>query len=77
MQKALAIIVNLAISTQQLATGGPTYALVNEVSSVRLRAKTQGLALAVNALFGWAFTFVTPYIFQPDSANLGAKTGFM
>ncbi|KAG7527464.1 hypothetical protein FFLO_06908 [Filobasidium floriforme] len=74
---ALAILINLAISTQQFATAGPTYALMNELSSLRLRAKTQSLALGINALVGWAFTFVTPYLFQPDSADLGAKTAFI
>jgi hypothetical protein len=29
------------------------------------------------AVGGWLFSFVTPYMYNVDSGNLGAKTGFI
>jgi len=62
LSQAMAILLNLAISTQQVATGGSTYAINSEVSSMRLRAKTQSVGLVVNYLLGMVFVFVVPYM---------------
>lgn len=40
---AVAVILNFAICTAQLSTGGSSFTLNNELSSLRLRAKTQSL----------------------------------
>ncbi|KAI1342850.1 MFS hexose transporter [Xylariaceae sp. FL0016] len=57
--------------------GATAYALLVEVATTRLRAKTASMALALqNALFTmWAF--VLPFLFNPDQANLGAKVTFI
>ncbi|KAM0752453.1 general substrate transporter [Meredithblackwellia eburnea MCA 4105] len=76
---ALSILLNLSISTQQITTGGPGYSLSAEISSIRLRAKTQSLGMISFFVSSWVFQFATPYMYQtaPGSAGLGAKTGFV
>jgi MFS transporter, SP family, general alpha glucoside:H+ symporter len=61
---------------------GPTIGAVSwtvsaEVSSVRMRAKTQSLGTVTNALTSWAMNFITPYLINTDQANLGAKAAFV
>ncbi|KAK7418467.1 hypothetical protein QQX98_003959 [Neonectria punicea] len=57
--------------------GATAYALLTEVATSRLRAKTASISLALqNGLFTmWAF--VIPFLFNPDQANLGAKVAFI
>ncbi|KAH0439701.1 hypothetical protein CcaCcLH18_02811 [Colletotrichum camelliae] len=57
--------------------GATTWAVSAEVSSQRLRARTQGVAMFSNAIISWAMGFVTPYLINTDSANLGAKAAFV
>jgi len=52
------------------------YAIMGETSSLRLRAKSQaigGVAQQVSSAF---MTYTSPYIFNPDAGNSGAKIGF-
>ncbi|KAI0008268.1 general substrate transporter [Xylariaceae sp. FL0662B] len=57
--------------------GATAYSLLTEVATSRLRAKTASMALALqNALFTM-FSFVLPFLFNPDQANLGAKVTFI
>ncbi|KAL0934641.1 MFS hexose transporter [Colletotrichum truncatum] len=57
--------------------GATAYALLTEIATSRLRAKTASMSLALqNGLFTmWAF--VIPFLFNPDQANLGAKVAFI
>jgi uncharacterized membrane protein len=48
-----------------------------EISSYRLRAKTLSIAVIFQTLSTWLTTFVVPYIYNVDSGNLGARTGFI
>ncbi|KAK2779067.1 maltose permease [Colletotrichum kahawae] len=57
--------------------GATTWAVSAEASSQRLRARTQGVAMFSNAIISWAMGFVTPYLINTDSANLGAKAAFV
>ena len=54
-----------------------SYAVSAEASSLRLRAKTQGLGWFMNCLANGVFGVVLPYIFNPDKGNLRARTGFV
>ncbi|PYH49733.1 putative sugar transporter [Aspergillus saccharolyticus JOP 1030-1] len=54
-----------------------TYAVGAETSSLRLRAKTQGLGWFTNCLSTGVAGLVLPYMFNPDQLDLGSKTGFM
>jgi MFS family permease len=67
---ALAVLVNIGISTQALSTAACCYTLSAEIPSLRLRAKTQSLALTVNNTISLVTTLVVPYIFQ-DPGYLG------
>jgi hypothetical protein len=53
------------------------YTLLAETATTRLRAKSiaSGVALQNSVFTMWAFAL--PYIFNPDQANLGAKTAFI
>lgn len=48
-----------------------------ELSSYRLRAKTQPIGIIPNAATTWLFTFTVPYMYNTDSGSLGARTGFV
>ncbi len=73
---AVAVLINLGVSTQSLATGGPAYSLAAEISSLRARAKTQSLGLFTNSALNFITTFVIPYVYQ-SPGYLGAKTSLM
>ncbi|KAH7306132.1 hypothetical protein BKA65DRAFT_559977 [Rhexocercosporidium sp. MPI-PUGE-AT-0058] len=53
------------------------WAITSEISSYRLRAKTQGVAVISNALSTWLFTFTVAYIYNVDAGNLGIRAGFI
>lgn len=71
-----AIFFNMAIPIAQFATSSPCYALSVELSSVRLRSKTQSLGFGVYYILGWIFLFTVPYMFQPQptGADWGMRT---
>ncbi|KAJ1323624.1 MFS transporter SP family general alpha glucoside:H+ symporter [Microdochium nivale] len=48
----------------------------SEISTVRLRSKTAGIAFTSQALTMWAFNFFTPYMYNIDQLNWGGKIGF-
>lgn len=48
-----------------------------EISSYRLRAKSMSLGMMAQTLSTWIITLVVPYMYNVDSGNLGAKTGFV
>ncbi|TDZ61602.1 MFS transporter fmqE [Colletotrichum trifolii] len=60
-----------------LQEGATTWVICAEASSQRLRARMQGVAMFSNAIISWAMGFVTPYLINTDSANLGAKAAFV
>ena len=57
--------------------GATAYTLLTEVATARLRVKTIAIGLAVQSCFGLMWSFVLPYLFNPDKANLGGKVGFI
>ncbi|KAH6713719.1 general substrate transporter [Leptodontidium sp. MPI-SDFR-AT-0119] len=71
---ALAILWNVGYF---LSVGAVGWALVGEISSSRLRAKTTAIAVVVNSLFNMAFSIGIPYLINADEANLGPKAGFV
>jgi hypothetical protein len=74
---AVAVILNFLIAWGTVSFISTGWAIGAELSSYRLRGKTQSLAVMYNAFFAWLFSFVTPYIYNVDSGNLGARTGFV
>lgn len=69
-----AILFNAAVSTAQFSTSAPSFALSIEISSVRLRSKTQSLGFMVYYVLGWIFLFTVPYMFQAAPAGAGWGT---
>jgi uncharacterized membrane protein HdeD (DUF308 family) len=61
----------------QITIGVIAFALLGEVSTPALRAKTVGLATACQAVFGTVMNIVVPYMVNPDKANLRGKVGFV
>lgn len=60
-----------------LSIGAVAFTILAEVSTARLRAKTVGIGLAVVNGLNMMWSFVLPYLFNPDKANLGAKVAFI
>ena len=54
-----------------------SYAIRSEASALRLRSKAQGLAGLFDHLSTILLNLVLPYIYNPDSGNLKARTGFV
>ncbi|KXL48489.1 hypothetical protein M433DRAFT_75381 [Acidomyces richmondensis BFW] len=57
--------------------GATSYNLLTEVSTARLRTKTASIGFALQNAIYTMWSFVLPYIFNPNEANLGAKTCFI
>ncbi|KAK1987596.1 general substrate transporter [Colletotrichum cereale] len=54
-----------------------SYAIMGETSSLRLRAKTQGIGGVAQQGSSVVMSILLPYAYNPDAAHLGAKTGFI
>lgn len=68
---------NILISLQPSLMQGLGWPLVAELSSYRLRGKTLSIAIIMQTFSTWLTTFIVPYIYNVDSGNLGARTGFI
>ncbi|KAF2222564.1 hypothetical protein BDZ85DRAFT_313551 [Elsinoe ampelina] len=68
---------NLLICWQNTTLTSISYVITAELSSYRLRSKSQAIAIMSNAITTWLFNFVVPYMYNVDSGNLGARTGFV
>lgn len=67
----------LVIIVNGVGSWPSSYAVGGEVSSLRLRARSQGIGWFTNSLGNGAMSLALPYIFNPDSGNLKAKLGFV
>lgn len=54
-----------------------SYAVNGETSSLRLRAKTQGIGVLCYMLSNVVLNLVLPYIYNTDAGDLKGKTGFV
>ncbi|KAH8743373.1 alpha glucoside transporter [Diaporthe sp. PMI_573] len=54
-----------------------SYAVIGETSSLRLRAKTQGIGGVAQQGSSVVMSLLLPYAYNPDAAHLGGKTGFI
>ena len=61
----------------QATIGSVAWTIVNEVPASRLRSHTQALATVVTGIVGTTWSFVLPYLVNPDEANLNGKAGFI
>jgi hypothetical protein len=70
----LTVIYNFAYN---FAIGAVAYAVIAETATSRLRAKSIAISTTIQAGFFTMWQFVLPFIFNPNEANLGAKTSFI
>lgn len=75
--KATVAMILLYTWLYSLTLGSTAYSYLTEVATSRLRAKTVSLGLALQSCFGVMWSFVLPYLFNPDKADLGGKVGFV
>ncbi|KAH7122043.1 general substrate transporter [Dactylonectria estremocensis] len=73
----IAYTMNFAQAVYAPTIGAASWVICAEVSSLELRARTQGLATISNALTSWVLNFITPYLINTDQANLGGKAAFV
>jgi sugar porter (SP) family MFS transporter len=59
------------------SVGAVGWAIVGEISSSRLRAKTTSVAALSSSLFNMAWSIAIPYLVNRENANLGAKSGLI
>ncbi|RAR10487.1 general substrate transporter [Stemphylium lycopersici] len=57
--------------------GATAYTILCETSTSRLRIKTIAIGLALQNALNTMWSFVLPYLFNPDQLNLGGKLGFI
>lgn len=57
--------------------GSAAYTIISEIPTFTLRAKSIGISIICQQALYTAQSFILPYIFNPDKANLGAKTCFI
>lgn len=60
-----------------VGVGSTVYTIAGEVPTSALRAKTLAMAISSSAAVNTMWSFVSPYLFNPDYANLKAKIGFI
>lgn len=77
MNRYTAITLMVTIITFSLGAWPASYAIAGETSSLRLRAKTQALGILSYNVASIIFNLILPYIYNPDSGDLRAKTGFV
>jgi hypothetical protein len=68
---------NLLITIQTATLQGAGWPIAAEIPSYRLRAKTLSIGVFAQTISTWLFLFTTPYMYNVDSGNLGARTGFV
>lgn len=68
---------NVLITFQTSLIQGMGFPIAAEISSLKLRAKTLSLGVMAQAFSGWLTQFTVPYMYNVDSGNLGARTGFV
>lgn len=57
--------------------GATAYTCLTETATARLRIKTIAIGLAFSNCISVMWSFVLPYMFNPDKGNLGGKVGFV
>ncbi|KAF4120830.1 Sugar (and other) transporter [Geosmithia morbida] len=60
-----------------VGVGSTVYAIAGEVPTSLLRPKTLAVAISISSAFNTFWSFVSPYMFNPDYGNLKAKIGFV
>lgn len=76
-QKAAVAFMMLYGGVYNAGAGSLAFAIASENATSALRTKTIAMGWTWENLFGMMWSFLLPYIFNPDKANLGGKTMFI
>ncbi|UZP46499.1 hypothetical protein NXS19_014311 [Fusarium pseudograminearum] len=60
-----------------VGVGSTVYTIAGEIPTSVLRTKTIAIAICISSAVNTMWSFVAPYIFNPEFANLKAKIGFI
>ncbi|KEY67027.1 hypothetical protein S7711_04709 [Stachybotrys chartarum IBT 7711] len=74
---AIVVLMYLWAIIYQVSLGACGFVLASEIATLRLRASTQALVTVMNGVWGLIMQFTIPYMINPDSGNLGGRTGFI
>nr|QFR37068.1 MFS transporter [Cyberlindnera americana] len=76
-QKTAVAFMMLYGGVYNAGAGSLAFAIASENATSALRTKTVAMGWTWENMFGMMWSFVLPYIFNPDEANLGGKTMFI
>jgi membrane protein implicated in regulation of membrane protease activity len=76
-RRFIAIAMMIIILLVGLSAWPAAHVVSGETSSLRLRARTKGVAGGMTNVVSGSISLVLPYIYNPDQGNLGGKTGFV
>ncbi len=77
LKRYVGVIINVITFTLSTGAWPASYVVGAEVSSLRLRAKTQGIGWALGGVANCVFSTVSPFIYNADAGNLRSKVGFV
>jgi hypothetical protein len=63
-------VMNFAQLFYAPTVGAVSWTISAEVSSIKVRARTQSLAIVINALVSWVMNFVSPYLINTDNGKI-------
>ncbi|GME45673.1 hypothetical protein N7529_012055 [Neofusicoccum parvum] len=72
-----AVCMMVIVMTVGVGAWPASYVVGAETSSIRLRAKAQGIGWFASSLASAVMGFLLPYVYNPDQGALGSKTGFI
>ena len=75
--KAVSAFILIYCFLYNATIGATGYVAMTEISTSRLRAKTSAIALLCQSCWSTFWSFILPFMFNPDKGNLGAKCAFI
>lgn len=77
LDQTIVAMVYLFLVVFNLGWGPTVWVVTSEISTGKNRGKLMSLSTATNWFFNWMVSFTFPYLFNTDSAGLGARVGFI
>lgn len=75
--RGIVAMVFLYMFSFSLGWGPTVWVVCSEIATGRNRNKLMTMSTSVNWLFNWLVSFVFPYLFDADAANLQTRVGFI
>jgi hypothetical protein len=66
-------VMNFAQLFYAPTVGAVSWTISAEVSSIKIRARTQSLAIVTNAFVSWVMNFIAPYLINTDQGEYSNK----